>query len=1430
MKKFSALSALTAFPALFGMGLLGFLALWLGSCQTADTDGDQYLTWQLNPALSDYDIVVIDLVDSGDSSKVLEHVWDKKLPDPADFPKYKLTTAKGKDFTIRIRAYNANHELVLAKDIPVVGKTSKPTVVLQADLRLHQLKVSQGSLKPAFDPNVPGYTLELPDTSGEVRFTVVAMDSANKLSLNGDPLSWGILPPQTLGHGDNLFTFKVTNGGEAAGSAYQLVVTRGAPKDIDTTLPVDKLEISPRSLKLYKGDSPKALTLALIPAATPYQWISRKPGIVTVDHFGNAAALDSGTATLVARAGNKIDSIPVEAVVDAPKVGVGANVSVRKGGTVVFPISIHQEHGTIVAFKYDLDGDGAWDNADSAHVPDSLVHTYTELKNHTATFYIRDSEGNEVSATRTIHVTDDGLLVTIVWPGRDTSVNVHAITVRYTVGEGGAELTRDFILKAGSNLLKVEAVDGTAKGSDSVTVFLDTTAPIVKILSPKAGAVISGNTVAVSWTVDGVAQTAKTTEDLGTVDGDKAIVRQFQDSAGNIGSDTVHVIRDVTPPKAPNIRGSSPTNVLPKWTWNSNGGGSGNYRVQKGSAIFPSGAPETTDTSYVLTDVAVSGTKYTLYVEERDGAGNWSAPASLEILYDSARTVVNISTPQSSGTYVTRNASVSLTGTTSGHYGVTQMTLKVNNAATGTVTFKNGAWSISNIAIPEGAPTILTVGFTDSSGGSGEAALTVLRATTAPSVPVLTASPPTPTQAGKGSWSWTVGNDGASGSGLNGKYRYALNGAAFTETAATTIQDLILNEGNNTFAVQEQDNAGNWSASATGKTLVDRVGPGILITSHTSPASLTSSHVTVSGTVSDSGSGLLSVTVAGQVSGSGNAVITGGTWTTGDLVLKSGANTLIFTATDKVGNATNASLAANVNVAIPQVTITYPPAGTFTNKDTITVKYKVDGGVETSKAFTGLVDGANPLTVTSPPNDLGQTGSALVTVTKETTAPNAPTLSTIRPATHLDPKWTWTSNGDNAGGSGIPATPVYQVIVDGGTPITVNTASYTLTGAAEKSYSVVVREQDKAGNWSANSNALAVTVDKTAPVVTIDSPADGFITNYDGVPVTYTESGSLSPGFKNKNFASLIDNGAVNTLTVTSDSDAAGNIATASIKAYYRSNVVFVNAAATGLNNGSSWIQAYTSIQLALAGSSAKQIWVAKGTYTSDSVGYGLTSNDSLYGGFDAATAHALTDRVPFNAATKTTLRNPKSSLLYLVGAAANPLHDIVLDGFDIPNEFNYGTTFQFTWVVGFSIVNCNMTGGTAASTSYYAINASSSIFTCTGVKFADFVTGSGYAIMAYGPGSTGAGQPFSATFKDCEFTDDKVGFADHLMDMNVNALSITNSKFTGPLRNGNLHVWSENASGIVTVTGSTFKSASQAASIKTAGTNNTISGNTFTP
>lgn len=84
------------------------------------------------------------------------------------------------------------------------------------------------------------------------------------------------------------------------------------------------------------------------------------------------------------------------------------------------------------------------------------------------------------------------------------------------------------------------------------------------------------------------------------------------------------------------------------------------------------------------------------------------------------------------------------------------------------------------------------------------------------------------------------------------------------------------------------------------------------------------------------------------------------------------------------------------------------------------------------------------------------------------------------------------------------------------------------------------------------------------------------------------------------------------------------------------SNVIFVNDNAIGANDGSTWNNAFTSLQPALAAATAgDEIWVAQGTYrpttTLDrNISFVLKADVSIYGSFPDNGGCTLNDRLPF--------------------------------------------------------------------------------------------------------------------------------------------------------------------------------------------------------
>ncbi len=122
--------------------------------------------------------------------------------------------------------------------------------------------------------------------------------------------------------------------------------------------------------------------------------------------------------------------------------------------------------------------------------------------------------------------------------------------------------------------------------------------------------------------------------------------------------------------------------------------------------------------------------------------------------------------------------------------------------------------------------------------------------------------------------------------------------------------------------------------------------------------------------------------------------------------------------------------------------------------------------------------------------------------------------------------------------------------------------------------------------------------------------------------------------------------------------------------------VIYVNAAAAGANNGSSWANAYTSLQTALGAANASdELWVRAGTYkptaTADrTVSFAMKNAVGIYGGFNGTE----TLRSQRNSVANVTILSgdigtagvSNDNSLHVVTAGATVTDSGVLDGFTI--------------------------------------------------------------------------------------------------------------------------------------------------------------------
>lgn len=145
---------------------------------------------------------------------------------------------------------------------------------------------------------------------------------------------------------------------------------------------------------------------------------------------------------------------------------------------------------------------------------------------------------------------------------------------------------------------------------------------------------------------------------------------------------------------------------------------------------------------------------------------------------------------------------------------------------------------------------------------------------------------------------------------------------------------------------------------------------------------------------------------------------------------------------------------------------------------------------------------------------------------------------------------------------------------------------------------------------------------------------------------------------------------------------------------------VFVNSSATGMNNGTSWTDAYTNLKTAINNTISGEIWVAMGTYkptsnTNQSLYFSMKNGVEIYGGFSGTE-------------TLRTQRNFVNNITILSGDIG-----IANDSTDNSYHVIYNSSLNNTAILdGFTIQNGNANGNNGAG--MYNSSSNPTIQNCT--------------------------------------------------------------------------------------------------------------------
>lgn len=284
-------------------------------------------------------------------------------------------------------------------------------------------------------------------------------------------------------------------------------------------------------------------------------------------------------------------------------------------------------------------------------------------------------------------------------------------------------------------------------------------------------------------------------------------------------------------------------------------------------------------------------------------------------------------------------------------------------------------------------------------------------------------------------------------------------------------------------------------------------GPTLIISALGNAGLTNNATLNVSGTASDSGSGVKSVTVNGLP-----AAVAGDGSFSAAITLADGPNTITTIAIDNADNSTTDSRNITLDRTVPGLTITLPADNGVTGKTfveisgtvddpTAAVAVKVNDGSATSAIMNGanfgatvnLVSGLNTIDI-SVTDQAGNSTSAKRTVKSDTAVP---TLAVNAPAQDISTTQASVTVSGSVSDSITSAT--VSITVDGQsfaqTIAADGSFSQNITLAADKTYAVIVTAIDQAGNTATvQRNIIKTAAEPTggnlppAPVPVVNTP------------------------------------------------------------------------------------------------------------------------------------------------------------------------------------------------------------------------------------------------------------------------------------------------------------------------------------------------------
>ncbi|MCP3391766.1 Ig-like domain-containing protein [Bradyrhizobium sp. CCGB12] len=844
--------------------------------------------------------------------------------------------------------------------------------------------------------------------------------------------------------------------------------------------------------------------------------------------------------------------------------------------------------------------------------------------------------------TGTVGIADAGATVTILdgataigtaivqangsWSSTVTLNNgANSLTARVSDAAGNTATSSAVVYTlsiTGPTVTEVLVADTGTSATDHVTA--DPALSGTGIANTLVHFTIDGSPIAATVTTD--AQGAWSFTPSGLTDGPHTIVASQTDTFGNTGSASLSFTLDTTAPTVAITSSGGPVNQASQAISGTVGVADAGATVTILDGTTAIGTAIVQGNGSWSTNVTLANGPNSLTARVSDAAGNTTTSSAvvytLSTVGPTVTEVLAADTGSSVTDHVTANPGLNGTGLANT---VVHFTIDGSPIATTVTTDAQGAWSFTPSGLSDGPHTIVA-SQTDPFGNTGSASLSFTLDTTAPAggAPDLTAgsdsgSSSTDNITSATSPSFTVSLNPTDaigdtvqlllgGSPLAHPVTHVITAADVTAGSVTltvTGGDLGA-DGAKQISAQFNDVAGNSSTTAALSFTLDTTAPTVAITSAGGPVNQASQTITGTVGVTDAGA---TVTILDGATAIGTAIVQGnGAWSS-TVTLNQGGNSLAARVSDAAGNTTTSgAVVYTLSTVGPTVTevlaadtgtsvtdhVTANPTVSGTGLANTVVHLTIDGVLSTSTVTTdaqgawsftpsGLSDGPHTV-VASQTDTFGNTGSASLSFTLDTTAPSGgtPDLTTGSDSgisgtdnitSAISPSFTVALNpaaaiGDTVqlllGGSPL-AHPVTHVIT--AADVTAGSVSVTVAAGdlgADGAKQISAQFSDAAGN-SSTTASLSFTLDTTAPTVAITSPggpvnqasqtitgtvgvadAGATVTILDGATTIGT---AIVQGNGSWSSTVTLNNGA-NSLTARV-SDAAGNTTTNSAVVYF---------------------------------------------------------------------------------------------------------------------------------------------------------------------------------------------------------------------------------------------------------------------------------------